>query len=213
MSTVTTQLNSGSSGISVPEGGTGIITTTPYAPLCAGTTATGNLQQVTTGLSNASYYLTSNGSSAVPSFQSQNISFLTMTLTASQINGMFSSPVQILPAQGAHTLIVVYFMKFEYIFNTTAFSGGGIIYLGYGGSIFYTAVQILTVDMTASSSAVFYSAANGSTNGYYGTGPFNPVSLSVNQGLSLTNDTGSFTGGGASTVVITVYYDVFSTTV
>jgi hypothetical protein len=212
MSTITTQLNSGSSGISVPEGGTGIITTTPYAPICAGTTATGNLQQAITGISNASYYLTSNGSSAVPSFQSQNISFLTMTLTASQINGMYASPIQILPAQGAHTIIVVYLMKFEYIFNTAPFSGGGLPQLCYNGSVFDQCVILFNVDLTASSSTVFCSAANSSL-GIYGPGVFSPVSFAVNQNLAFTTDTGPFTGGGNSTCILTLYYDVFATIV
>jgi len=56
---------------SVSAGGTGLSTaTTAYAPVCAGTTATGNFQVASTGLSTAGWVLTSNGSSALPSFQS-----------------------------------------------------------------------------------------------------------------------------------------------
>lgn len=54
----------------VTQGGTGVGTmTTAYAPVCAGTTATGNLQVASTGLSTAGWVLTSNGASALPSFQ------------------------------------------------------------------------------------------------------------------------------------------------
>lgn len=53
----------------VAGGGTGITTTTAYAPICAGTTATGNFQQATTGFSTSGYVLTSNGSSALPTWQ------------------------------------------------------------------------------------------------------------------------------------------------
>ena len=54
----------------VSGGGTGVTTmTTAYAPVCAGTTATGALQVASTGLSTSGYVLTSNGSSALPSFQ------------------------------------------------------------------------------------------------------------------------------------------------
>jgi hypothetical protein len=54
----------------VAGGGTGVTTmTTAYAPVCAGTTATGNLQVASTGLSTSGYVLTSNGASALPSFQ------------------------------------------------------------------------------------------------------------------------------------------------
>ena len=54
----------------VGGGGTGVTTmTTAYAPVCAGTTATGALQVASTGLSTSGYVLTSNGAAALPSFQ------------------------------------------------------------------------------------------------------------------------------------------------
>ncbi len=54
----------------VQGGGTGVSTmTTAYAPICSGTTPTGSLQVASAGLSNAGYVLTSNGTSALPSFQ------------------------------------------------------------------------------------------------------------------------------------------------
>lgn len=53
----------------VAGGGTGIATTTAYAPICGGTTATGALQAATTGFSTSGYVLTSNGNAALPSFQ------------------------------------------------------------------------------------------------------------------------------------------------
>jgi hypothetical protein len=56
--------------VAVTSGGTGVATmTTAYAPVCAGTTATGALQVASTGLATAGFVLTSNGASAVPSFQ------------------------------------------------------------------------------------------------------------------------------------------------
>lgn len=56
--------------ITVPYGGTGVATmTTAYAPVCAGTTATGNLQVASTGLSTSGYVLTSTGASSLPTFQ------------------------------------------------------------------------------------------------------------------------------------------------
>jgi len=59
-----------STAIPVTNGGTGLTTmTTAYAPVIAGTTATGNLQVASTGLATSGWVLTSNGASAVPSFQ------------------------------------------------------------------------------------------------------------------------------------------------
>lgn len=66
----------------VAGGGTGVATmTTAYAPVCAGTTATGALQVASTGLSTSGLPLISNGSSALPSFAA---------LPASSINGSTS---------------------------------------------------------------------------------------------------------------------------
>lgn len=53
----------------VNGGGTGIATTTAYAPICGGTTATGAFQAATTGFASAGYVLTSNGNAALPSWQ------------------------------------------------------------------------------------------------------------------------------------------------
>lgn len=63
----------------VPGGGTGVTTFTAYAPIMAGTTATGSLQQATTGFSTAGYVLTSNGAAALPSFQSAAASITPIT--------------------------------------------------------------------------------------------------------------------------------------
>ena len=55
--------------IDVADGGTGETSLTAYAPICGGTTTTGALQSASTGISTSGFVLTSNGASAVPSFQ------------------------------------------------------------------------------------------------------------------------------------------------
>lgn len=70
--TVGGQYNYRAAGTDVPvtDGGTGVSTlTTAYAPVCAGTTATGAVQVASTGLSTSGNVLTSNGASSLPSFQ------------------------------------------------------------------------------------------------------------------------------------------------
>lgn len=52
----------------VDNGGTGVATTTPYAVLCGGTTATGALQSIAS-VGTADQVLTSNGAGALPTFQ------------------------------------------------------------------------------------------------------------------------------------------------
>ena len=64
----------------VIEGGTGVITmTTAYAPVVAGTTATGALQVASTGLSTSGFVLTSTGASSVPTFQTPAASSISIT--------------------------------------------------------------------------------------------------------------------------------------
>ena len=53
----------------VPQGGTGVASVTAYAPICAGTTTTGAFQAANTGQSTVGFVWTSNGASALPSFQ------------------------------------------------------------------------------------------------------------------------------------------------
>jgi len=62
---------------SVPEGGTGVSSFTAYTVLCAGTTTTSALQNVAS-VGTTGQVLTSNGASALPTFQ--NITPLTLTV-------------------------------------------------------------------------------------------------------------------------------------
>lgn len=56
--------------VDVSHGGTGVSTmTTAYAPVCAGTTATGALQVASTGQSSSGFVLTSTGASSLPTWQ------------------------------------------------------------------------------------------------------------------------------------------------
>jgi hypothetical protein len=67
--------------ITVPYGGTGLATLgTAYGVVCAGTTATGNLQNA--GAGTAGQILTSNGAAALPIWQSP--SSLSLTVTVNQ---------------------------------------------------------------------------------------------------------------------------------
>lgn len=55
--------------ITVPDGGSGAASfSVPYGVLCAGTTTTANLQNIS-ALGDANYVLTSNGAAALPTFQ------------------------------------------------------------------------------------------------------------------------------------------------
>jgi hypothetical protein len=69
LGTITTGVWDGTD-VAVTAGGTGLSTmTTAYAPVCAGTTATGALQVASTGLATAGFVLTSTGAASLPTWQ------------------------------------------------------------------------------------------------------------------------------------------------
>lgn len=55
--------------LGVANGGTGVASLTAYAPVCGGITSTGAVQSCSTGIDTTGYVLTSNGPSALPSWQ------------------------------------------------------------------------------------------------------------------------------------------------
>lgn len=59
----------------VPSGGTDDTSFSAFAPVCGGTTSTSALQSATTNFATANLVLTSNGSAALPSFQSPGANF------------------------------------------------------------------------------------------------------------------------------------------
>jgi len=86
MGTNNTAGTPGSGPLSPDQGGTGLDTLTPYALLAGGTTSTGILQQIS-GLGSTGYVLTSNGASALPTWQAP------LTLTAESANTIYAGPV------------------------------------------------------------------------------------------------------------------------
>lgn len=68
-----------SSTLVVASGGTGDASVTAYAPLAGGTTTTGAFQSLTSGMSTTGFVLTSNGTSAVPTWQAATPSFTGLT--------------------------------------------------------------------------------------------------------------------------------------
>jgi hypothetical protein len=73
-----------SNPITVAQGGTGDASLTAYAVLCGGTTSTGNVQSIA-GVGSSGQVLTSNGASALPTFQSLS------AMTWSEVTGTSQS--------------------------------------------------------------------------------------------------------------------------
>ena len=68
MAGTNTLLDTGTVPIPVPDGGTGVASTTAYAVVCGGTGSTSALQSIA-GVGTSGQVLTSNGAGALPTFQ------------------------------------------------------------------------------------------------------------------------------------------------
>jgi hypothetical protein len=90
----------------VANGGTGMTTTTPYALFAAGTTATGNHQQVS-GLGTSGWVLTSNGAGALPTWQAIATSTFGRWTTVSGTQDSSNKTFTIANALSASSEIVV----------------------------------------------------------------------------------------------------------
>lgn len=132
----------------------------------------------------------------------------TLSLSSSNIQNMFTTPIQIIAAQGAHTYIIVHNVTTEYIFNTSGYTDGDSLIIQYGN-----------VGSESSSYILFYysnlilqgsSSAMDSENGQAGRVQMLASGV-VNQGLYITNGTAPYTGGD-STAKLTVLYSVITTT-
>ena len=219
MSTVNTQLNTAGTPIIVAEGGTGVNTmTTAYAPICAGTTATGAVQVASTGLSTSGFVLTSNGASAVPSFQAVAgaLTTVSVTLTVAQIQGAHTTPVQLVAAQGANTVICVASIIFVMVVAGTAYANASnSLIFGFGASA-------ATIESTCATMPIGNAPFNGVTNStivmYSGpmTGSVSGQSVTplvnsaagTNAALNFSSTATAITGGtgsGNSTVYITYF--------
>jgi hypothetical protein len=209
MSTITTQLNTAGTAINVAKGGTGVATmTTAYAPVAAGTTATGNLQVCSTGIGTSGNILTSTGSSSLPTFQAPIVQTVLFTLSSANILAMSATPVQVLAAQGAHTAIVVHTVFLEFVHSTIAYSGSAGIIIQYGNAAFggggFPITGILGINLASNSvNDVSYQALTNPPGG--GT-----LSDVINGGVYATTSSPYTLGNG--TMRVTLYYSILTTT-
>lgn len=79
-------LSTRNSPLTVPDGGTGLTSATAYAVLCGGTTSTGAFQSIA-GVGTSGQVLTSNGASALPTFQTLTTSTTTVETPKATTSG------------------------------------------------------------------------------------------------------------------------------
>ena len=183
--------------VGVTKGGTGLTTaTTAYAPIISGTTATGNFQVASSGLSNVGYVFTSNGSSAVPSFQA-----------APGANGFTSTNIQVFTSSNMYTPTSG--MKYCIIEGVGGGGGGGDAGTnggaGGGGSGAYSRVYASAATVGASGTVTIGSGGGHGTGGgtttFANNGSTNLISCTGGSaGSNATIAAGSGGGGGTATL-------------
>lgn len=204
----------GISPVTVPNGGTGLTTLTPYAVLAGGTTNTGNVQQVS-GLGTAQQYLGSNGPGALPTWQSlpavpaQTLFIATVTLTAAQIISLSESfpriSIPILAAQGAGTVIVPYslYAKLNYG-GVDPFHGGSGVKIFYGSSSTNEVGFNFTSGVFKDTTTCYYYADDARSSSSSGI----PSGQIQNQSVNICVNSSSFTGGSGNTVTFFMPYSI-----
>jgi hypothetical protein len=117
----------------------------------------------------------------------------TVTLSAAQIKALYDTPVQLVAAQGAGTLIIIDSILWDIAFVTTQYTAGGVLAAQYGNAAHGAGPVASGTLAAASLNGV---AANGflSNGGVAGTLSVTKTA-SQNVAVYLSNQTGDFTTG------------------
>lgn len=124
----------------------------------------------------------------------------TTSLTSAQIDAMFTTPVELLPAPGANSFYEVTKAVF-YTSTGTSYTGGGAIKVGYGTT---AAADGLAADPAAT---LLTGTQPGLATEAGATLASNTSASYLNQGLYITNATAVF-AAGTSTLFVTLNYSI-----
>lgn len=134
-----------------------------------------------------------------------NLNYVAVAVSASDFNGMYATPKQLVAAGGANTLLVLDKVDLLMTYNSAAYAGGGVAAVQYDS----TANGAGVIASTTLSAATFQPVVS---TGFVFNGGVVPQTFStcVNKGLYLSNITGAFTTGN-SAMVAHVWYKVVPT--
>jgi hypothetical protein len=133
------------------------------------------------------------------------LKYVAVPITAAEFNGMYAAPIELVPAAGADTQIILDKCVLAMTYDSAAYDAGGVAHVQWAntangaGVIASSTLAAATFQATASTSFFF--------NGGVVSAPFADT---VNEGLYLSNITGAFTTGD-SDMVAHVWYKVVPT--
>ena len=150
------------------------------------------------------------GSAWVQSAGAQGVQYVSGTLTAAQVNSLYTLGISLIAAQGAHTSIIIQGLALERVSDGTAFTGGGNITLQFtttthaGGIAVTPTIPATFLTAAAAAGVSLYTFVSGAslaaTNASY-----------VNTPVCIAAATADFAAGGASTVNWKIWYSVIPT--
>lgn len=124
-----------------------------------------------------------------------------IALTAGQITTLHSAPVSLIAAPGAGIAINLESLVFEFTYGTTQFTNGGAVTACYHGA---TGTNLL-------SGAIAQATVQAAANAYISAGArAAALALSANTGVDLVAAGADFAGGGDSTAIVVVEYDLIT---
>lgn len=129
-----------------------------------------------------------------------------INLSSAQVLAMYTTPVLVVPAQGAHKFIFVHDVFVEYAYGGVAYANGSGFGLQYGSAGSDAGLTFFNSNI----------APNGSASDFAGDPavPFNPfdaVTGYVNQGIYASTTVNNFTAGNG-TFRVSVFYSILTTT-
>lgn len=169
--------------VTVPQGGTGLTSLTAYAPLCGGTTSTGNVQQVTLGA--AGTILQSAGAAALPTF------------TTATYPAIATGTGTILRANGTNWVASTSTFADTYAASSLLYSNGANTVTGLATANSASLVTNSTGVPAWSSSMTNGQVIIGST----GATP-TAATLTAGSGISISNGAGSITISAATSGIV-----------
>jgi hypothetical protein len=119
-------------------------------------------------------------------------------LSATQIQGLFASPVTVIPAPPAGQGIVVIAASIEMTPGTNAFAGGGAVQLQYHGQ----STNLLSGTLPAS---VVTATGSSTLTAFGAAAPANGITVALATGVDIANLTAAFTAGNGSLTLFCTY--------
>jgi hypothetical protein len=121
------------------------------------------------------------------------------------------TPVQVLAAQGAGTIIIPQLITLELIYGSAQFTGGGPVGFQYGNTAALAGTKATNteaaVDFTGATSNTLYDFVNAT-----GNGSELATSAAANAALYISNSSAAFTVGTGATFNGTIFYRIIPVT-